>query len=256
MQKIFLLLLVAISFVACKKTTTTLPKSSTYSPQAALVTATQIQFAGYTWNVKDFGTSTAGPGPNRWNKNNVWVDANGYLHLKISKNASNKWECAEISSVATFGNGTFQWQIDGNLPSLNKNVVLGLFNYSGIDGFDEMDIEFAKWGVATNPILNYSIYPAVGSTGFFHTTFPFTMVNGTASTHRFIRSTNSVVFQSMFGYYNNTTNLFATSTCTSPTNSISNVAMPIFLNLWLFQGNAPSDKKNVEIIIRNFTYTP
>jgi len=32
--------------------------------------------------------------------------------------------------------------------------------------------------------------------------------------------------------------------------------MPVYINLWLFQGKAPSDKKEVEIIIHQFTFTP
>ena len=45
--------------------------------------AKTIRFAGYEWIVKS--GIHEGPGPNGWNENNVWVDQNGYLHLKLTK---------------------------------------------------------------------------------------------------------------------------------------------------------------------------
>jgi hypothetical protein len=32
--------------------------------------------------------------------------------------------------------------------------------------------------------------------------------------------------------------------------------MPIYFNLWGFQGQSPSDDKPVEVIINHFTFTP
>ncbi|MEB0248822.1 hypothetical protein QN344_01685, partial [Mucilaginibacter sp. 5B2] len=74
-----------------------------------------IKWSGYTWNVKE-PTEATGPGPNYWSGNNVWVDGSGWLHLKISKNATNgRWECAEVASTESFGMGTYQWQIDADV---------------------------------------------------------------------------------------------------------------------------------------------
>jgi hypothetical protein len=121
--------------------------------------ANTISFSGYTWTVKAPADAT-GPGPNIWSAANVFVDNEGSLHLKLTKNAATgKWECAEVASTEKFGEGTYQWQVEGPLATLDKNIVLGLFNYSGKDGLDEMDIEFAQWGNETFPHLNYTIWP-------------------------------------------------------------------------------------------------
>jgi hypothetical protein len=253
--------LLAILTVACVGENESLLQSDNSSlatgPNQATTTAataSTIQFSGYTWNVKNSGTAQWGPGPNYWSGANVWVDANGWLHLKITKNANGTWNCAEVSSTQTFGNGTYQWKVEGPVNSLDKNVVLGLFNYSGRDGFDEMDIEFAKWGRAGNKPLNYTVYPGVsGST--FHVTSDFTMT-GTYTTHRFARTSSSVVFKSLGGFVDNDTNLFKTATCTSPPYSISTLAMPIYMNLWLFQGKAPFNGSSVEIVIHEFKFIP
>ena len=254
-----LLVVAAMAAGACNKNASPANESaantSTENVNANARAAATIQFSGYTWNVRN---STGGPGPNTFNGSNAWVDSNGWLHLKISKNTSTgKWNCAEIYSAQNFGYGTYQWQVEGAIGSLDKNIVLGLFNYSGNDRFDEMDIEFARWGNSAWPNLNYTVYPATGTTGKspWSYTKNFTLTGGTYTTHRFTRNSSSVVFKSMNGFYNDDTNLFASATCSSPTWSISTLGMPVHMNLWLFDGLAPSDSKEVEIIIHNFKFT-
>jgi hypothetical protein len=257
MKQILSIAMLAMLIVGCNKNNNTNNPTITNKENVeALAPVYTVNFSGYTWQVKDFGTTKAGPGPNLWSNNNVWVDANGYLHLLLQKNASNKWVCAEVKSTTTFGNGTFQWKLDGNVAALDKNVVLGLFQYSGVDGTDELDIEFAKWGNINNKILNYTVWPATLGLPNFHITHPIATMTGTFSTHRYIKSSNTVVFKSLNGHYNDDTNLYATSTASVPTNSITSMAMPVYMNLWCFQGTAPSNKKSVEIIIREFTYIP
>lgn len=261
MKKVFYsLLVIAMATGACKKNTSpeneSSPKNS--SDQVNARAASTIQFSGYTWNIRNTGNSAEDPGPNIFSGSNAWVDSNGWLHLKISKNTStNKWNCAEIYSAQNFGYGTYQWQVEGAIGSLDKNIVLGLFNYSGNDGFDEMDIEFARWGNSSWPNLNYTIYPATGTSGKsdWNYTKNFTLSGGTYTTHRFTRNSNSVVLKSLNGFYNDDTNLFASATCSSPAWSISTASMPVHMNLWLFDGLAPSDSKEVEIIIHSFKYT-
>jgi hypothetical protein len=217
-----------------------------------------IKWSGYTWNVKEPAEAT-GPGPNYWSASNVWVDGSGWLHLKISKNAANgRWECAEISSTESFGMGTYQWQLDADLDKFDKNIVLGLFNYSGIDARDEMDIEFARWGNSAYPNLNYTVYPKAGDPPK-HTSYSteFTSPNGTYTTQRFIRTAESVTFKTLYGHVDgdNRDNLFLTKEFKSPAVSISSVSMPVFLNLWLFKGMAPTDDKPVEVVIHSFKFT-
>lgn len=250
---------IVVLAAGCKKNSatdeaTSSTKKSETTANARRAAAT-VQFSGYTWTIRNTGTATEYPGPNVFNGSNAWVDANGWLHLKITRNtATGKWNCAEIYSTQTFGFGTYQWQVEGAIGSFDKNIVLGLFNYSGRNEYDEMDIEFARWGNDAWPNLNYTVWPAAIGSSTWSYTQNFSL-NGTYTTHRFKRSANSVVFKSLGGFYNDDTNLFASATCSSPANSISTAAMPIHMNLWLYGGNAPSDAKEVEVIIHNFTYT-
>ena len=213
-----------------------------------------IQFSGYTWNVKN--GSHLGPGPNYWSRNNVWIDANGFLHLKITKDsATGKWFCAEVSTQQTFGFGKWQFWVEGRIDKLDKNVVLGLFNYSGNDGFDEMDIEWARWGNNSYPNCNYTVWPA--EKGFKNYSYVKEVsLSGKNTTQRFTRTDSSVRFQSLQGFTNGNNNQFANAICTSPPKSVSTLTMPAYINLWLMNGLAPSNSKEAEIIVHKFSYTP
>jgi len=88
--------------------------------------AKTIRFSGYDWKVKS-GTHE-GPGPNNWSENNVWVDQDGYLHLKLTKQGE-RWYCAEVLTKDRLGFGRYQFWVVGRVDRLDPNVVLGLFNY-------------------------------------------------------------------------------------------------------------------------------
>ncbi len=122
---------------------------------------TTLTFSGYKWNVR---SGVGGPGPNNWRNANVWVDVNGYLHLKLSY-LNGKWYAAELTSQKFFGFGTYQFQVVGRMDQFDRNIVLGLFNYPtaaiGPDGTNEIDIEYSHWGNLAYPIGNFTVWPAV-----------------------------------------------------------------------------------------------
>jgi len=225
-----------------------------------------IRFAGYEWSVRD-GAEKGGPGPNNWDARNAWVDAQGQLHLKISHAVGPEdkaWSCAEVTLKNRLGFGRYQFQVSGRLDRFDPNTVLGLFNYTtpdvGPDGTNEIDIEFARWGEASKPVGNYTIWPALpGPTQNNSLSFPM-LLTGEASTHRFEWSRESVRFQSLHGYRERDDNsgeflrwLFEPPT---PARLIPQHPLPIHLNLWLFRGRAPQDGQPVEVVIRSFSFKP
>lgn len=256
-----LLLLTLLLTVGCKKkvqaqdgiTSSPITVTDGVAPETSS-TATTVRFSGYTWTIKN--GPGIGPGPNNWSSNNAWVDSNGWMHLKLSYDeASGKWLCAGITSNETFSYGTFQWKIQGPVSTLDKNVVAGLFHYNGPDGYNEMDVEFARWGNPDKPNVNYSVYPAPGSTiPSQHFRDNWTQTDGTSSTHRYTWTSDSVVFKSMNGMYDDDTNLFSTHTFKTPATSIPSASLPVKMNLWCFKGLAPSNGQNVEVVIKEFKY--
>lgn len=218
--------------------------------------AQTINWQGYTWTLKS--GAGLGPGPNEWNTNNVFVDTNGYLHLMISSNqASGFWDCAELYTTNMLGFGTYQWQTECRTDTLDPWVVLGLFPYAGPDGNNEIDFEYSRWGNASNSNCWWTVYPKAGSTIGQH---PFTFsLGGTYTTSRFTWSSSGVDYWLMGGHQpvGTTTNVISSWSYT-PSRSNKNIpqsAMPLHMNLWLYQGHDPSNEQPVEVIIHSFSKT-
>jgi hypothetical protein len=212
-----------------------------------------ILFSGYEWVVRNTNVKQ-GPGPNYFNERCVWVDNNGFLHLIIQKDsATGEWLSAEVTTKKSFGFGEYEFAVEGAVDKLDKNIVLGLFNYSGNDGLDEIDIEFARWGKSIYPNLNYTVWPAEKQFKNYSFEKEFSMP-GLYSTHRFYWKSDSIIFTSLDGIPANEQSVIAKNICTSPPSSISRVNMPVHINLWLFDGNPPDDKKTVELVIRAFVF--
>lgn len=259
MHKLSVLLFALAIFTSCTKeaasTTGISPTAEEDSGARKAIAANIISFSGYSWEVRN-ESGTSGPGPNYWSNSssNVWVDSNGHLHLKIRKDpATGRWLCSEVTSTQAFGYGSYVWKIEGPVDKLDKNIVLGLFNYkAGDDGHHEVDIEFARWGNSAWPNYNYTVYPATGS-GNVSQTYELAL-NGTYTSYKFTRTPTAVSYKGYHGHNLVETNAFFPWTTPAGYN-VSTLALPVHMNLWLFQGNAPSNAQEVEIIIHSFTFT-
>jgi hypothetical protein len=219
----------------------------------SVVQEKNILFSGLKWKVRNI-TGTQGPGPNYFSDQSVWVDKQGVLHLYLHKDSvTGNWLCAEITSEKVFKYGTYSFVVEGAIDKLDKNIVLGLFNYSGNDGFDEMDIEFGRWGNASYPNLNYTVWPAQKEFKNSSYVKEYSQQNN-YSTQQFIWRKDSVVFSTFNGNTINSKNLVASYSCIQPPASISSLEMPVHINLWLFDGKPPEDNKPVEILIHSFSF--
>ena len=221
----------------------------------ACAQASSLKWSNYRWTVRN---DAGGPGPNTFTPSNVSVDSNGYLHLKITK-VGTQWTCSEITLNETLGLGTYQFFVTGPIDKLDKNIVLGLFNYPaanvGPDGTHEIDIECARWGDAKNPNGNFTVYPK--RINHDQVTYGYEFALPTLdSTQRFNWSPQAVSFQSLTGHTDGDDGQFAAwTTPKSFAPLVGHARTPVHLNLWLFQGMAPSDGQPVEIIVQSFKYT-
>jgi hypothetical protein len=167
--------------------------------------------------------------------------------------ATGHWLCPEITSEKKFGYGVYTFTVEGAIDKFDKNIVLGLFNYSGNDGYDEIDIEFGRWGNAKYPNLNYTVWPAQkGSTNNAYTKEYLQKNN--YSIQQFTWRKDTVSFSTFDGDKMDSTTLSASYICTQPPASISSLEMPVHINFWLFDGNPPEDNKPVEVVIRSFSF--
>lgn len=203
-----------------------------------------ITFSGETWYVKT-GSGKVGPGPNYFSdsSNNVWVDTADRLHLRITRSGS-RWTCAEVISARSFGYGTYRFNLASSVDNLDPNVVLGLFTWNDDPAFynRELDIEFARWGNRNNLNAQYVVQPYTDPLNMFRFQQP-----AGASIQEFSWQPSQVVFQS--------TNAGGTTASRTFTNAIPQAGGEnARLNLWLFQGRAPSNKKEAEVIVQSFEF--
>jgi hypothetical protein len=208
----------------------------------------KVTWNGVTWDVKT-SRSAVGPGPNLFAKTNVWVDGAG-LHLRIAKNGSGVWSCAEIIGPATYGYGTYTFALASRVDGFDPNVVLGLFTWSDRAPYAhrEIDIEFARWGNSADPTnAQYVVQPYDRPAHLKRFTQPATVT----SMHRFTWHPGQIAWES---YDSNGVSI--------DSNTYNGSDVPrsgderVHLNLWLFNGAAPTNALPAEVVVSSFTFTP
>ncbi len=207
-----------------------------------------IHFAGVDWQVKDGGPW--GPGPNFWSgsENSVWVDDAGRLHLKIRKD-NGRWYCAEVNTTEYTSYGEHRFLVEGMIDRMDKNLVLGLFIYAS--DTQEIDVEYSKWGVeGKTDVGSFTVQPYTtpGNQHSFESP-----LDSAKTTHFFNWQPGYVSFGSMHGHYYG-----------APPSSKYYIEQWVYtgadipdetghlhthLNLWLLNGQAPTDLSVVEVVI-------
>lgn len=218
-----------------------------------------LQFSGYDWTIKDTCNTLVGPGPNYFSAShsNVWLDAEGRLHLRIAYH-DGRWQCAEIVSQRSFGYGTYRFYVDTPPGNLDVNAVLGLFTWSDDPAYAhrEIDVEMARWGNAADTNnAQFVVQPWDAPGHLYRYRIPPDLTN---TTHSFTWTTNQVRFQTHHGVLLSppaTNAIIAEWTFTQP-----GVPVPgnenARINLWLFNGTPPADGHPVEVIISRFVFIP
>jgi hypothetical protein len=207
----------------------------------------KVLWSGLTWSVKT-SRGAVGPGPNIFDKANVSVDSQGNLRLRIARNASGQWTCAEIIGPTSHGYGTYAFEIASPVSGFDANVVLGLFTWSdrAQQANREIDIEFAKWGNAQDPTnAQFVVQPYT----LLNHMYRFVAPTSATSKHSVEWQPGQLVWQSYNGD-GTLRDLYSYSGSDVPTSRDERVR----LNLWLFQGRAPSDGQPVEVVVKSFSF--
>jgi hypothetical protein len=212
-----------------------------------------ISFSGHTWSVKS-SAGKVGPGPNYFSAstNNVWVDTQGQLHLKITK-TGNRWYSAEVVSAESFGFGTYRFHLNSAVDALDPTVVLGLFTWNDAPDYNhrEIDIEFSRWGAVNNQNAQYVVQPYNQAGNLWRWQEPAGVPQ---STHAFQWLPASILWQSFKGLTADPAQMIQQFSYTQsqyvPQAGGENARM----NLWLYQGRAPASKRDVEIVVNSFDF--
>mgnify|MGYP000341885782 CR=1 FL=1 len=221
-----------------------------------------ITFSGYQWVVKDSGNAKTGPGQNYFSdsEENVWVDEQGRLHLRITKGDDGKWYCAEVYTTEPLGYGEYVFYVTGRIDQMDKNVVLGLFNY--LDDEHEIDIEICNGWMLYGGNVLFAVKPDIlfgpdRSVDRFNMNLDNSPESGKGkSTHKFVWNRNSIFFKSIYGHhYTQPENSYIIHNwCYTGENIPEPMGLKPHINLWLDKGNQPTDNEEIEIIIDRFEF--
>lgn len=128
--------------------------------KGTLPTRTQktLQFSGYTWEIRQIPSNRGGD--NDFSPDNVSIDAQGSMHLRIAKRESD-WTSAEVRLTRSLGYGTYAFVVR-DTSQIDPAATLGLFTWDDL-GADQnhrgIDIEISQWGVAASKNAQYLIQP-------------------------------------------------------------------------------------------------
>jgi len=225
----------------------------------------QITWLNHKWEVRN---GTGGPGDNNWlaSSSNVWVDPKDTtLHLKITK-VGDKWYCAQVASLESFGFGEYTFQLNSRIDQLNPNVVFGLFTYKdhGVTTTpqeSEIDIEFSTWNNEISPKNSQYVfqYRASGNVNNPNQIMPYRFVsqlNGNQTTHKFTWLEDYIHFQSYHGHYPDLPSpefLINESTFTD-VRIPSEENEQVVINLWLYKADANPNLQETEVVLKSFSF--
>jgi autotransporter-associated beta strand protein len=230
-----------------------------------------VQFAGYTWGVKQ-SSQPVGPGSNLFSSQNVWVDSQGQLHLQISQSGG-QWYSAEAICPTKFGFGTYSFTTIGRIDNLDPNVTLGAFTWDPYGGETngasvnrEIDFEEGRWGNASDPTNAQTVVQPSGVAGNLQRFTIPALTDASMVTQSFTWKPGEVDFKVML---DSTTPPTLISESTYLTNPALNHYVPdagnaeIHLNLWLNNvavsgggSPAPANGQPVQVVVSNFSFTP
>ena len=227
-----------------------------------------IRFSGYDWEVKSMCDReiAVDPGQNVFSdeENDVWVDEEGQLHLTISQR-NDRWYCTEVFTEASLGYGKYIYRLSSRVDQLDQNVVLGLFKWDNIapgdclnanSDYREIDIEFSRWGNESDALNAQFVVQPFNDPENIHR-FPIELVDDN-STHLFLWNGGSVIFQSLFNHPElppTAADIIESWTYSGDVTALSGEEKA-HINLWLYNGQPPSDGEDVEVVITSFNYIP
>ena len=213
-----------------------------------------LHWSGLDWYLKDSAGARVGPGDNYFSDSTdqVWVDAQNRLHLRVS-NVAGKWQCAEAITYRTLGYGRYVFRAETEVNSLDVNAVLGLFTWadrSEDPNHREIDIEWSRWGNASDSTNAQFVVQPYAPTGHLQR---ITIPAGTGSSvQQWIWQTSGVAFQALAGA--DALNWSYPAGNTVSANLPLSCDESVHLNLWLCDNAGPAGGQPVEVVLSEFQH--
>lgn len=211
-----------------------------------------IKFSGYEWIVRTSNDDRVGPGPNYFSdsEDNVWVDEDGRLHLKIIQRGG-IWYCSGIILKHPLGYGQYVFYLASDVSKLDQHVVGGLFTY--LNDEEEIDIEFSRWSDPDNQDSQFAVQPSNRSGN--KERYDLNLLTE-RSTHSFNWQPDRIDFFSRqeHGLTVNEENRIHEWIYQGSNIPPNRGTERLRINLWLFRGQVPSDAKEQEMIVEKVEF--
>jgi hypothetical protein len=209
----------------------------------------RVNFSGYEWEISSGPNYRAGS-RNFFDPANVWTDANGALHLRIS-GSPGKWTAAELKLTRSLGYGTYRFQV-GDVSRLEPSAVLTLVSWDGVgseQNRSELDVELSRWGYLNNDNVHYVVQPYYVPSNIVRFRVPAGVF-----THSFHWEPGQVTFQTAVESGSPGSPLIKQHVFTSGVPTAGNEAVRI--SLYVFdKGQVPLKSEN-EVVVEKFEYLP
>jgi hypothetical protein len=230
-------------------------------PYAEAVRHKLIQFANCDWQVKR-AHDAVDPGPNLFSDSagNVSVDGDDALHLKVAQR-DGQWHCSELIAERSLGYGRYAFTVRSGLEALNPNVVLGCFTWEDCvpeHHYREIDIEISRWGEPGNSNAQFVVQPWTSLGNMYRFEVDPAGASDGATTHEFIWQPEEIFFRSYYGDF--ALNPVAEDIIDSWSYTGGDIppagAENLRINLWLVNGQPPTDGLDAEVVLSAAIYLP
>lgn len=118
-----------------------------------------LHFSGYDWNaletMKDIGGKA-----HRYDPDNVWVDAEGRMHLRLFR-TKYEWVCSDVSTQRSLGYGTYRFDLE-NPGALDPSAMLSLNTWTDdVDNQNhhELEVHVSRWGNPESKNAEFVVEP-------------------------------------------------------------------------------------------------
>jgi hypothetical protein len=209
----------------------------------------RLTFSGYEWEVRQVPSDRGGE--NDYDPANAWVDAEGFLHLRIARH-DDRWTSGEVRLTRSLGYGTYVFTVR-DVSQMDPSAALGLFTWDD-EGAEqnhrELDVEISRWGDPAIKNGQYVVQPYYLASNVSRFDAPPGRL-----THAFRWEPDRATFSTAAG-----ARLPAPGPSISRHVFASGVPGPgaetVHINLYYFRHSRLPLKKEVEVVIEKFQYLP
>jgi hypothetical protein len=213
--------------------------------------ARQLTFSGYTWEAREAPSNRGGN--NEYRGDNVWVDREGLLHLRITRR-ENQWYSAEVKLTRSLGYGTYAF-VARDITGLDPASTFSMFTWDDLGAEQNhrgIDVEIGQWGVAANKNAQYLIQPYYVPANVFRFAAPAGRL-----THMFRWQPGRVSFSTL---RTPATSGGRPAPALASHDFLAGVPAPggetVRINLYVFRDAPVPIQRETEVVLEKFEYLP